>query len=354
MLTVHAAEPAKPAAATKDAKADGPVIMRINGQDVTEGELNSLLDMAMQQQMSQMAMQGQDFPSTQTAQFRQAMRPRAKDELRDQVLIKQESAKVRTSVSDKDVQAEFDKFTKSLEERGSSFKEMAQKQGVTEAGIKEKIRDYLATVKVVEKSEGSLEATDADAQKIFDQYKDQMGQPEQVQASHILLGYKEGNPRDPKFKPNPEEKAALKKKAEDLLKKVKAGEDFAKLAKENSSCPSAPKGGDLGFFGKGQMVPEFDKVAFTLKSGEVSDVVETPFGFHIIKVTGHKDAKVAKFEEMKSMIKDQLRMQNFQTKRPLATAKLLKQAKFEDLEPATKAPETAPAKPAAQPAPEKK
>lgn len=76
-----------------------------------------------------------------------------------------------------------------------------------------------------------------------------------------------------------------KKKAEEILAKVKAGEDFAELAKQNSQDNTAANGGDLGLFGKGKMVPEFEKVAFSLKEGETSDIVKTVYGYHIIKVT---------------------------------------------------------------------
>lgn len=86
---------------------------------------------------------------------------------------------------------------------------------------------------------------------------------------------------------------AAKKKADDLLAQVKAGADFAKLAKENSQDQaSAVNGGDLGYFGKGKMVPEFEKAAFELKVGEVSSVIRTVYGFHIIKVTDKKDDQV--------------------------------------------------------------
>jgi len=79
-------------------------------------------------------------------------------------------------------------------------------------------------------------------------------------------------------------------KAEDLLAQLKGGANFAELAKKSSDCPSAPQGGDLGFFGHGQMVPEFDEAAFALKPGEISGVVTTKFGYHIIKLEEKKDA----------------------------------------------------------------
>lgn len=107
-------------------------------------------------------------------------------------------------------------------------------------------------------------------------------QPEvtEVEAAHILLMYK-GSERAPMTVTRTKEEA--KQEIEDLLKQVKDGTDFGELAKQYSDCPSKAKGGVLGKFGKGAMVKEFEDAAFTLKKGKVSDVVETPFGFHIIK-----------------------------------------------------------------------
>jgi peptidyl-prolyl cis-trans isomerase C len=90
------------------------------------------------------------------------------------------------------------------------------------------------------------------------------------------------------------------------LLKVLQGADFAELAKANSHCRSAEGGGDLNFFSRGDMVPAFEKVAFGLEVGQVSDIVETRFGYHIIKVTGHKDATVILFEQAKDDIINKL------------------------------------------------
>ncbi len=125
----------------------------------------------------------------------------------------------------------------------------------------------------------------------YDQNLAKFQQDEQRQASHIL------------FKSDPD-KAAAKARAEDVLKQVKApGGDFAALAKKHSQDPgSAAQGGDLGAFGRGSMVKPFEDAAFTLKEGEVSGLVESEFGFHIIKVTAIKGAKVKSFEEMRGDI----------------------------------------------------
>ncbi|MBI5484455.1 MAG: peptidyl-prolyl cis-trans isomerase, partial [Deltaproteobacteria bacterium] len=109
-----------------------------------------------------------------------------------------------------------------------------------------------------------------------------------------------------------EEKKKAREKAEDLLKKIMVGEDFTTIAKTNSTCPSSAQGGDLGYFSKGQIDPQFEKAAFALKQGEVSDIIETQFGYHIINVTGRKEAEIADFNTVKPRILEHLKQQKLQ------------------------------------------
>ena len=110
------------------------------------------------------------------------------------------------------------------------------------------------------------------------------------------------------------DKAGARKQAEEILAKVKANpNDFAKLARENSKDPgSAAQGGDLGFFGRGMMVKPFEETAYRLNAGEISDVVETDFGFHIIRVTEIKPAQAKPFAEVRAAIERELRNQQAQ------------------------------------------
>jgi peptidyl-prolyl cis-trans isomerase C len=149
---------------------------------------------------------------------------------------------------------------------------------------------------------GKISVTEEDAKKYYDENAKRFETPEQIRASHILIGLP---PTDPNADPN-QAKAQARAKAEDLLKQIKNGADLAELAKAHSTCPSAPNGGDLGFFPRGKTTPPFEKVAFELQVGQVSDVVETEYGFHIIKVTDHKDAGVIAFEQAKNDIIRQL------------------------------------------------
>lgn len=163
----------------------------------------------------------------------------------------------------------------------------------------EKIKNKLLAKALIEKEVvESTKVSEEDLKKYYDEHKSEFAVPEQVNAAHILIMVKE-NAADA-------EKKAAKEKAEGLLKKIEGGSDFAALAKENSDCPSKAKGGELGFFSKGQMVPEFEDAAFKLKPGEVSAVVQTKFGCHIIKVTDKKPAGQKELAEVKDELEQKL------------------------------------------------
>jgi peptidyl-prolyl cis-trans isomerase C len=151
---------------------------------------------------------------------------------------------------------------------------------------------------------GKIVVSEAEAKKFYDENLDKFKQNEAVRASHILCGVDASA--------TPEEKKKAKEKAEALRKRVLAGEDLAAIAKSDSTCPSSAQGGDLGFFEKGQMVPPFEQAAFALKPGGISEVVETQFGYHIIKQTEKREAATAKFEEVKERLIRYLKGQKVQ------------------------------------------
>ena len=158
-------------------------------------------------------------------------------------------------------------------------------------------REYLA--KVVMKN---VTVSEADLKEFYTQNKQKLGVPEQVRARHILFRVEPDASED--------EKKQAKARAEAILKRVKAGEDFEELAGAYSDDQtSKKKGGDLGYFSPGRMVPEFEGAAFYTDPGETTDIVETKYGYHIIKVVDHKEARQRSFEEMKDYIKEKLHQQ---------------------------------------------
>ncbi|MBA3297726.1 MAG: peptidyl-prolyl cis-trans isomerase [Acidobacteria bacterium] len=162
---------------------------------------------------------------------------------------------------------------------------------------------------------GTVAVTDAEIREFYDKNPDKFKQPEAVRASHILIRAPQGG--------DEAAKKAARTKTADLLAQVRAGGDFGKLARENSSDGSAQQGGDLGFFPRGQMVPAFDQAAYALKPGQVSDIVETQFGYHIIKVTERRDATTVPLAEVTDRVREFLTGQRKQ-ERAEAFIKVLK------------------------------
>src|SRR5205807_3130748 len=167
----------------------------------------------------------------------------------------------------------------------------------------------------------------ADVEKAYNNNIEQYTTPEQVRASHILL------------KTEGKDDAAVKAKAEEILKQARAGADFAELAKKYSEDEaSAKQGGDLDYFGKGKMVPEFDQAAFSMEPGTISDLVKTQYGYHIIKLVDKKNATTRPLAEVRQQLTDQLAYERAQAQAAELAASLEKQiSKAADLDKVAKA-----------------
>jgi peptidyl-prolyl cis-trans isomerase C len=162
--------------------------------------------------------------------------------------------------------------------------------------------DFLSREYLAKKVMPEATVSEADLKEYYIQNKQSLGVPEQIRARHILFKVDPAATQDQKNK--------ARDRAQAVLKQVQAGEDFAKLAAAHSDdAGSKAKGGDLGYFSPGRMVPDFEDVAFYTNPGETSDIVETKFGFHIIKVEDHIEARERSFEEMKDYIKEKLHQQ---------------------------------------------
>jgi len=170
-------------------------------------------------------------------------------------------------------------------------------------------KQQLYVTEVRKKIIEGVKVTPEDEKAYYEKNKDKFQAGEEVKASHILVDAEED--------------------AKSIKARLDKGEDFAAVAKEKSKCPSAPRGGDLGFFGKGRMVPEFEKAAFSLKVGEVSAPVKTQFGWHVIKVTERKEASVKTFDEVKDEIGQRLMQEKQKAAYDDLLAKLRAQSKVE-------------------------
>jgi peptidyl-prolyl cis-trans isomerase D len=185
------------------------------------------------------------------------------------------------------------------------------------------------------KLEGGIQIGHDELQAYYDQHRDQYRTPEQVKVSHILI--KTPLP-GPDGKVDEKGVSDAQHRAEDLLKQIKGGAKFEDLAKKYSEDPgSAKEGGSLGFIGKGRTVPEFEKAAFSLPKGQVSDLVKSSYGFHIIRVDDKQDAHMKTLDEVKDQIEPVLKQQKGQQLAQKQAEELLKRARAEGLDSAASA-----------------
>jgi peptidyl-prolyl cis-trans isomerase C len=206
--------------------------------------------------------------------------------------------------------------------------------GMTPTELRRKMSEE-ANAEAVVSRELKAEATDADAKKYYDEFPARFEQPEMVRASHILLSTVDPEAKAPLAD---DKKLAKRKVADDLLKRARAGEDFAKLVKEFSEDPgSRDKGGEYKF-PRGQMVAEFESAAFGLATNQISDIVTTQFGYHIIKLSEKIPARKLTLDEsiegvkVIDQVKDLLKRQQLEKLLPEYAEKMQKDAKVEILD----------------------
>lgn len=200
--------------------------------------------------------------------------------------------------SKEDVDKSFKELKTNID-ADENYKKQLESIGIDDTFLKDQQEKDLAWQNYKANFYKITEVTDKEVQEYYDKNKSEFYKNE-VDASHILISTVDENKKEL----SEDKKKEAKKKAEDVLKKVKDGGDFASLAKEYSDDKlSAEKGGQLGFFGKGDMVEPFEKAAFALDKGKVSDLVESQFGYHIIKVNDKVNEQKT-FEEVKDTIKE--------------------------------------------------
>lgn len=273
------------------------VVVTVEGEDITHGQIIQETQMTLMQI-------GRQIPPQQLAQMSGQIYESVKSDLIAKVLLTKAAERSGLTVSDEDLNKEIDLIATNAPE-GSSLKEVLAENKVDFDEWKENLRDQMLVRKLVEeKTAGVTPATDEEASTFYQENIERFKVPETVSASHILIGF---TPDD-----TDATKAVKKKELEKIRAELLDGGDFAALAKEHSNCPSSQHGGVLGTFTRGQMVPEFETVAFTQDVGSVSDIVETQFGYHLIKVTGHQQEGIRPPAEVSQQIQNYLTNQKMQ------------------------------------------
>ena len=298
-------------AAEKKAPADKVAV--VNGVTISKDTYDRELDFFVRRA----APGGQQIPDVQMAQ----MKSEVLESLIDRELLFQESKKKGIQVKSDAVSDQLQKIQQRYPNK-EEFQKLLSNMGLTESDVQAQIERGMAIQKLIDKEvTEKIKVSDEETKAFYDKNPQLFQQPEQIKASHILIKVQADAPAD--------QKAEARKKIEDVQQKVKKGEDFATLAKTYSEGPSGPKGGDLGYFRRGQMVKPFEEAAFSLKPDETSEIVETQFGYHLIKVDDKKPAKKMTYAEVKDRLNEHLKKQKTDSEANAYIETLRKDAKIE-------------------------
>lgn len=285
----------------------------VNGVKITNDEYQRELSFYLQQA----SQQGRQIPENMLPKIRGEIL----DNLIDRELLYQESRKQNIDIQNEQI----DQQLKDIKARFSSqaeFESVIAQMELSETDLKSQIERNMAIRELIESQvTQKITITDQETKAYYDSNPKLFKKPEQVKASHILI----------KVDANATEtqKAQARIEIVKIQQKLKTGEDFATLAKEYSQGPSSVRGGDLGYFGHGQMVKPFEDAAFALKPNEVSEIVETRFGYHLIKVVDKRPATTMAYAEVKDQLNRSLKRQKIEEGAKLFINNLKKDAKIQ-------------------------
>ncbi|MEE2645124.1 MAG: peptidylprolyl isomerase [Myxococcota bacterium] len=314
---------ANPSASTKSNEPPLPpvtgkdgLIAKVNGTPVSLSDFQSKYDRLAQT----FKRRNRPIPNRLAKRYRESILKR----LVDSVLIDQEAKRRQVKVSNEDLEAEFTRYKEMFrtEERFTRYLESAS---LNAEQIRKNLQGNLI-LKALLAVDSSAAVTDEELQRYYDQNQNRYQSKEQVHARHILI----------KVAQDADEAAveAAKQRALAALKRAREGEDFAALAGELSEGPTKSRGGDLGFFGRGQMVPPFEKAAFALEANKISEPVRTRFGWHIIKHLARKAGSTKSFDEVKESIRKLLTSRASRKARSTLLQRLRSEATIESYLPA--------------------
>ncbi len=252
----------------------------VGDQIILESELDTQLDLYVSQMRT----------GVKSQQEREQLKKQLLEQMvNDKLLLNAAKKDTLIQVTPKEVDEAVQKQMSSVKSEFTEeeFKAQLQAEGLTENELRKKYREQIGNQMLIDRLVASkLQKVSVSAKEVRDFYQEYQDsipdQPEAVKLSHILL----------EIKTSPETLDSLKSRAERIRALAQKGEDFADLARRYSDDPSAQQGGDLGFFGRGDMIPKFEETAFSLAPGQISEVIQTEFGYHVIQVEQKTDDRV--------------------------------------------------------------
>ena len=271
------------------------VVAVVNGREISR----STYEQQMQAQMQQYQAQGMEIGDEQ----REALEEQLLDQLIARELLLQDGEERGIAPSDDEVSAQLDQIRSQFPNE-EAFEDALEQQNLTLQEIESDIAEQIIIEEILQGDVLADAGVGEDAaREFYDENPELFETPPQIRASHILI-LTQGM--------DDTEREEARSEIESIQAQLDEGADFAELAREYSQDGTAEQGGDLGFFSQGQMVPEFEQAAFDLDVGEISDIVETQFGYHIIQKTDESEEGVQDFEEALPQIEQFLGQQEQQ------------------------------------------
>jgi peptidyl-prolyl cis-trans isomerase C len=271
-----------------------PPVITVNGIVMEQAELDQQINKIIDSAKGR-------IPAEQTDKFKASIQGKIIDNFVTLTLIKAECNKLKIKVTKKELDDKLNEYTKRLP-KGMDLNAALKQTGMGMKELNDNIKFGLQFEKLIALKTKDLPApTEAEIKEYYENNSKKFSTPAQAHARHILI--------KTDSKDNETVKSEKKAKIDSLRVQLTKGEDFAKLAKENSDCPSGKaKGGDLGTFSRGRMVKPFEDAAFNQKVNDIGPVIETRFGFHIIQVLEINEAKTKTIEESRDNIVNNLNM----------------------------------------------
>jgi parvulin-like peptidyl-prolyl isomerase len=294
------------------------IAVRINGQEISYERFNAFYQEYLRQQHVNIVLTGN--PAKLTRMRREAM-----DRMVEQELVRQAAQAQAVEVRTEEVDGVLDELRSQFKDQ-EAFIRRLESESYTLEGYRERLRGMLAAGRYLDQIRaGVASVTDEELETYYRANEYRLTLPEEVRVRHILLTWKPLGTTD--------DRATLRRQMQGILEQARAGADFAELARERSEDSTSGYGGDTGFFHRGQMVPAFEEVAFALQPGEISDIVETPFGLHILRLEERREARLLPLQEVREQLRDYLRQQRMAAAVQQEIERLKAQAEIQELIP---------------------
>jgi len=303
---------ALPALAEEQKPADAKVA-EVNGVVISREQFDKELEIHLER----VSRQGRQLADDQLT----ALKKDILEGLIEREILFQECQKTGIKIQDQAVDEQLAAIKKRFPSEAEYNSALSQMK-LTEADVKAQVARGLAIRELIDQQiTGKIEITDEESKAFYDRNLQLFKQPEQVKASHILIKVDAAA--------TDAQKSEARNKIDAVRQKLKDGGDFAELAKEYSEGPSNSRGGDLGYFKRGQMVKPFEDAVFAMQPDEVSDIVETRFGYHIIKVYDKKPEQTLAYADVKDQLSQRLKQEKIEKEATKYIDQLKKDAKIE-------------------------